>query len=98
MSQFSANKIIVLHSHQPTRPDWFVCKHFQSVDNMINYYKTLGGITLINRTIVCEDCYEKILTGGWKDVSAACHVLDEKSFRKIFSTIAFLDAEIDEFD
>jgi hypothetical protein len=65
---------------------------------MINYYETLGGITFINRTIVCEDCYEKILTGGWKDVSATRHVLDEKSFREIFLNIAFLNTKKNYFD
>ena len=82
-----------MHKDQPPRSEWFVCQHFQSVDNMIKYYETLGGIIFINRTIVCEDCYEIILTGGWKDVSAATHALEEESLRNIFSNLALLKTE-----
>lgn len=90
MARFSDNKIVCIHKD---KPEWFACKHFHSVDKMIKYYETLGGITFINRTIVCEDCYEKILARGWKDISAARHVLDAKSFREIFGNIAFLNAK-----
>jgi len=92
MARFPDNTIIYLHKD---KPEWSACEHFHSVDKMIKYYETLGGITFINRTIVCEDCYEKILAYGWKDVSAACRLLDAKSFREIFSNIALLNAKID---
>jgi hypothetical protein len=98
MAQLSANRIFVLHKDQPAIPEWLVCKHFLSADNMINYYETLGGIIFINSTIVCEDCYAKILTGEWKDLSATFHVLDQKSFRKLLSTIPFLKSNKDYFD
>jgi len=65
---------------------------------MINYYETLGGLTFINRTIVCEDCYEKIRIGRWKDVSESTHDLDEKSFREIFNNLALLKAQKDYLD
>ena len=90
MTQLPANRIFFLHNDQPTIPEWFVCKHFMSADNIINYYETLGGIIFINSTIVCEDCYAKILTGEWKDLLATFHAFDKKTFRKLFSTIPFL--------
>ena len=98
MAQFSTDKVVYLHRNKPNRSQWSVCEHFQSIDNMINYYETLGGLTFINRTIVCEDCYEKILTGSWKDVSAATHDLDEKSFGEIFNNLALLKAQKDYLD
>jgi hypothetical protein len=98
MAKLSADRIFLLPKDQPAIPEWFVCKHFLSVDNMINYYETLGGIIFINSTIVCEDCYAKILTGEWEDLLATFHVLDPKSFRKLFSTIPFLKSNKDYFD
>jgi len=98
MAQLSTNRIIVLPKDQPAIPEWFVCKHFLSVDNIINYYETLGGIVFVNSTIVCEDCYAKKLTDEWKDLSATFQVLDRKSFRKLFSTIPFLKSNICYFD
>ena len=98
MAQFSTDKVVYLHRNKPNRSPWSVCEHFQSIDNMINYYETLGGLTFINRTIVCEDCYEKIRTGSWTDVSASTHDLDEKSFREIFNNLALLKAQKDYLD
>ena len=98
MAQLSTNRIIVLPKDQPAIPEWFVCKHFLSAEKIINYYETLGGIMIINGTVVCEYCYEKILTGEWKELSATFKVLDQKSFRKLFSTIPFLKSNKDYFD
>lgn len=95
MAQLPANRIFVLNKNQPAIPEWFVCKHFLSVDNIINYYETFGGIIFINCTIVCEDCYAKILTGEWKDLSTTFNVLGQKSFRKLFSTVPFLNPNKD---
>ena len=93
MAQKSINKIFVLHKNRPTISHLSVCEHFRSIDKLLKYYQTLGGITFINRTIVCEDCYEMILTGGWRDVSAATHALEEESLRNIFSNLALLKTE-----
>jgi hypothetical protein len=97
VAQLYPNRICIEHKNQPDVLEWLVCKHFLPAKNMINYYETLGGITFINRTIVCEDCYAKILTGEWKDLSATFDVLDEKSFRQIFSTLPFLNVNKDYF-
>jgi hypothetical protein len=94
MAQSSVEKIVVLHRNRPTISQLSVCEHFRSIDNLFKYYQTLGGITFINRTIVCEDCYEMILTGGWRDVSAATHTLDDESLRNIFSNLALLNTKI----
>jgi len=93
MARSSVDKIVALHRDRPTISQLSVCEHFRSIDNLLKYYETLGGITFINRTIVCEDCYEMILTGGWRDVSAATHALEEESLRNIFSNLALLKTE-----
>ena len=93
MAQKSINKIFVLNKNRPAISQLSVCEHFRSIDKLLKYYQTLGGITFINGTIVCEDCYEMILTGGWKDVSAATHALDDQSLRNIFSNLALLNTK-----
>ena len=45
--------------------EWCMCEHFNSIHDVANYYRKMGGVTFLDGLIMCENCYAKMLNGKW---------------------------------
>ena len=77
-----------------TDHEWKICRHFGDPEDLyrvVKHYKNFNAIIVFCGTILCDQCYKRLIEGKHKNVFESCFEITNTQYKQIMGN-ALTDA------